>query len=69
MFHAMVSVTAVKIQLSSPRGVRRELRWPGILSIISIVIPVRIVCVQNQRKAILMGVVRHDVNMSACEHD
>lgn len=30
-FHAMVSVMAVKIQLSSPRGVRLSFRRPGIL--------------------------------------
>lgn len=34
---AMVSVTAVKIQLSSPSGVRRSLRSPGIRMTISIV--------------------------------
>ena len=33
VFHAMVSVTAVKIQFSSPRGVLLSFRRPGILCI------------------------------------
>jgi len=31
VFHAIVSVIAVKIQLSSPSMVRRSFSWPGIL--------------------------------------
>mmetsp|Transcript_40172 Transcript_40172/g.100494 ORF Transcript_40172/g.100494 Transcript_40172/m.100494 type:complete len:243 (+) Transcript_40172:71-799(+) len=65
-FHAIVSVMAVNIQLSSPKTVLRSLSLPGILSTKS-----GSMCrrgedrVQNHRRAILMGVVRHEVNMSA----
>eukprot|EP00160_Parvularia_atlantis_P017828 Unigene6302_Nuclearia_a/m.19404 Unigene6302_Nuclearia_a/g.19404 ORF Unigene6302_Nuclearia_a/g.19404 Unigene6302_Nuclearia_a/m.19404 type:complete len:323 (+) Unigene6302_Nuclearia_a:2111-3079(+) len=65
-FHAIVSVIAVKIQLSSPRGVRRSLSRPGILSTTSSERLLRIeLCSTNQRRAISIGVVRHDVNRSA----
>mmetsp|Transcript_10685 Transcript_10685/g.32117 ORF Transcript_10685/g.32117 Transcript_10685/m.32117 type:complete len:245 (+) Transcript_10685:301-1035(+) len=67
MFHAMVSVMAVKIQFSSPSGVRRSVCLPGMRSIRSFVSPsfrsrLRL---QNHRRATLIGVVRHDVNTSA----
>ena len=39
MFQAMLSVMAVKIQLSSPRGVFRSVCFPGILSMSSFVKP------------------------------
>lgn len=69
---------AVKIQFSSPIGVRRSFGLPGILSIDSEFMPETIVWVQNltlvrktSRKnenyhfnAILMGVVRQAVNIS-----
>ena len=39
MFQAMLSVMAVKIQLSSPSGVLRSVCFPGILSMSSFVSP------------------------------
>ena len=39
MFHAMVSVMAVKIQLSSPRGVLRSVCLPGMRSMSSLLRP------------------------------
>ena len=39
MFQAMLSVMAVKIQLSSPRGVLRSVCFPGIRSMSSFVSP------------------------------
>mmetsp|Transcript_13087 Transcript_13087/g.31731 ORF Transcript_13087/g.31731 Transcript_13087/m.31731 type:complete len:207 (+) Transcript_13087:1030-1650(+) len=66
-FHAMVSVMAVKIQFSSPRGVLRLFCCPGILSMMSIEIPspFKIDLEQNHCSAILMGVVRHAEKTSA----
>mmetsp|Transcript_16622 Transcript_16622/g.38334 ORF Transcript_16622/g.38334 Transcript_16622/m.38334 type:complete len:286 (+) Transcript_16622:347-1204(+) len=65
-FHAIVSVMAVKIQLSSPSTVLRSLSRPGILSTRSGSMWRRGEDrVQNHLKAILMGVVRQEVNMSA----
>ncbi len=68
VFQAMVSVMAVKIQLSSPSMVRLSPNCPGILSSMSTVTlgarrpwP----CMTNHRSAILIGVVRHDVKRSA----
>ena len=62
----MVSVMAVKIQLSSPRGVRLSFSFPGILVIISLVICFRSgLREMNQRRPAMMGVVRQQVNKSA----
>ncbi len=64
----MVSVMAVKIQLSSPSIVRRSPNCPGILSSISTVTEGESrpwPCMTNHRRAILMGVVRHEVKRSA----
>ena len=63
----MVSVMAVKIQLSSPRGVLRLFCCPGILSMMSGLMPwpLRIEREQNHCSAILMGVVRHALKRSA----
>mmetsp|Transcript_14024 Transcript_14024/g.40700 ORF Transcript_14024/g.40700 Transcript_14024/m.40700 type:complete len:245 (-) Transcript_14024:1172-1906(-) len=67
MFHAIVSVMAVKIQLSSPSGVLRSVWRPGMRSISSLVMPSwrSSEREQNQRKATLIGVVRHAVKTSA----
>lgn len=67
MFHAMVSVMAVKIQLSSPKGLFRSDNLPGILSNKSKSIPWRIKTEleTNQRNAILMGHVKQEVKTSA----
>ena len=53
MFQAMVSVMAVKIQLSSPSGVLRSVCLPGIRSMSSFVIPScrRRLREQNHRRA------------------
>jgi hypothetical protein len=67
VFHAMVSVMAVKIQLSSPSGVLRSWSLPGIWSTKSgSRSPMdRRFCVMNHRSATRMGVVRQAVKMSA----
>mmetsp|Transcript_14174 Transcript_14174/g.44321 ORF Transcript_14174/g.44321 Transcript_14174/m.44321 type:complete len:230 (-) Transcript_14174:764-1453(-) len=66
VFHAMVSVIAVKIQLSSPSGVFRSFWRPGMASTISgVTLPARRLRRRNHRSAILMGVVRHEVKTSA----
>ena len=66
-FHAMVSVMAVKIQFNSPSGVFLLFSCPGILSMRSMEIPSprRMDLWQNHRSAILIGVVRHELNTSA----
>mmetsp|Transcript_16857 Transcript_16857/g.33783 ORF Transcript_16857/g.33783 Transcript_16857/m.33783 type:complete len:233 (-) Transcript_16857:644-1342(-) len=65
-FQAMVSVMAVKIQFNSPSTLFRLFNCPGILSMSSWSIWRRgDFRVQNQRRAILMGVVRHEVKTSA----
>mmetsp|Transcript_2280 Transcript_2280/g.10363 ORF Transcript_2280/g.10363 Transcript_2280/m.10363 type:complete len:444 (-) Transcript_2280:1061-2392(-) len=66
-FHAIVSVMAVKIQFSSPSGVFLLFSCPGILSMRSMEIPSprRMDRWQNHRSAILIGVVRHELNTSA----
>lgn len=53
MFQAMVSVIAVKIQLSSPRGVLRSVCLPGMRSMSSLVSPscLNRLREQNQRNA------------------
>ena len=63
----MVSVMAVKIQFSSPRGVLRSMSLPGRLSSRSgeRSFIVSGCCRMNHRIAMLTGVVRHEVNMSA----
>jgi len=75
--HAIVSVTAVKIQLSSPSGVRRSFRSPGMLMTISTVIRergssllVEILrlsgsCSTKWRNDVSIGDVRQQVNKSA----
>ena len=68
VFQAMVSVMAVKIQLSSPNMVLRSGNWPGIFSSISTVIfgaSLLWFCMTNHLRAILMGVVRQAVKRSA----
>mmetsp|Transcript_72383 Transcript_72383/g.228170 ORF Transcript_72383/g.228170 Transcript_72383/m.228170 type:complete len:289 (-) Transcript_72383:838-1704(-) len=67
MFHAIVSVIAVKIQLSSPSGVLRSFCLPGMESMRSRLSPSSLsrLRLQNQCRAVLMGVVRHAVNTSA----
>lgn len=60
---------AVKIQLSSPRGVFRFDCWPGMLSASAGSRPASVrrgECRQNHRRAIFMGLVRHEVKTSAC---
>lgn len=54
MFQAMVSVMAVKIQFSSPRGVLRSVCLPGMRSMSSLVSPSCLIRLreQNQRSAI-----------------
>lgn len=66
-FHAMVSVMAVKTQLSSPSGVLRSVWRPGMRSIRSCVMPSPRSSERdtNQRSATLIGVVRHAVKTSA----
>ena len=68
-FQAMVSVTAVKIQFSSPSMDLRSVTVPGILSIISwLMFGLRRLMFfwrTYQRKAILIGVVRQEVKRSA----
>mmetsp|Transcript_70578 Transcript_70578/g.188371 ORF Transcript_70578/g.188371 Transcript_70578/m.188371 type:complete len:281 (-) Transcript_70578:405-1247(-) len=65
-FQAMVSVTAVKIQLSSPSTVLRSLSLPGTWSASSGSIRVSGAPFwHSQRRAILCGVVRQAVKTSA----
>lgn len=66
MFHAMVSVMAVNIQLSSPIGVFLSLILPGILSTQSGWIPamLSLFWLTNQRRAMGIGVVRQLVKTS-----
>ena len=62
----MVSVIAVKIQFSSPRGVRLSLILPGMFLIRSLeMLLMSLLCWQNHSKAIFIGVVRQEVNRSA----
>ena len=59
---------AVKIQFNSPSIVRRSPNCPGILSSMSMVIlgaNLPWFCMTNHLRAILIGVVRHEVNKSA----
>src|ERR1700761_7677046 len=64
--HAIVSVMEVKIQLSSPRGVRRSLGSPGILGIIATVTGVGSWWfIMKYRRAMSMGDVRQAVKRSA----
>ena len=65
--HAMVSVTAVKIQFNSPKGVRRSAALPGNRDTISMVIFVvkSGLRMTTHRSDISIGVVRHAVNTSA----
>mmetsp|Transcript_42962 Transcript_42962/g.108450 ORF Transcript_42962/g.108450 Transcript_42962/m.108450 type:complete len:351 (-) Transcript_42962:1043-2095(-) len=65
VFQAIVSVMAVKIQFSSPSGVRRSLSRPGMLSIRSRLSPLCGEVLTNQRSAIFTGVVRQAVKVSA----
>mmetsp|Transcript_4835 Transcript_4835/g.11812 ORF Transcript_4835/g.11812 Transcript_4835/m.11812 type:complete len:202 (+) Transcript_4835:597-1202(+) len=62
--HAIESVTAVKTQLSSPRGERRSFSWPGKVEIAS-----SASCSNSLRhawrRATRRGVVRQQVNRSA----
>lgn len=67
-FQAMVSVMAVKIQLSSPSMVRRSCSCPGTRSRrsrLTLGTTREPFCSTNQRNAICTGVVRHDVKRSA----
>lgn len=74
--HAMVSVTAVKIQLSSPNGVRLSFKSPGIrITICTVILDLgsRAVstfrfngsCSTKYRKAISIGEVKQQVKTSA----
>ena len=66
MFHAMVSVMAVKIQLSSPKGVLRSVCLPGMRSMSSLVSPSCRMRLreQNQRSATC----RQNELMLLCRH-
>jgi hypothetical protein len=74
--HAIVSVTAVKIQLSSPNGVRLSFKSPGIrMTICTVIFDLgsRAVstflfkgsCSTKYRKAISIGEVKQQVKTSA----
>ena len=64
--HAMVSVTAVRIQFSSPSGVRRSCRRPGMFITMSTFSRLGSgFCSTNQRSEISIGDVRQQVNRSA----
>ena len=67
VFHAIVSVIAVKIQCSSPLGVLRSEWSPGMFSDSSRGMSPMLCgfCSISHRNAMGMGVVRHDVNTSA----
>lgn len=68
VFQAIVSVMAVKIQFNSPSIVRRSLSTPGIFSIMTYVTcgtSFDVGRMANHFKAVLIGVVKHEVNRSA----
>ena len=63
---AMVSVTAVSVQFSSPNGVRRSWSRPGIFITMSTFSGLGSgFCSTNQRREISIGDVRQQVNRSA----
>ena len=67
VFHAIVSVMAVKIQFSSPSGVLRSFSRPGTLSPKCAGTPPMLIWfwLMKRRSAMRIGVVRQHVKMSA----
>ena len=65
VFHAMVSVIAVNIQLSSPRGLLRSCRRPGTLNSSTDIFVCKGFCKTKYLRAISMGVVKQHVKRSA----
>lgn len=68
VFQAIVSVMAVKIQFNSPSIVLRSFNSPGICSMrlyVTLGKSFAVFCRENHLRAVLIGVVRQDVNKSA----